>query len=118
MVMSRGQPNHCSFMSERQCYIRTSIKRTNCHHRKFLAHSRSSWSKVQTLQLEVSIQLRPGAKLVRQPPRKVSYPFEEAVDEEFERLLNTGIIEKVDEYSECQSPVVVVEKMDGATDCV
>ncbi|XP_055858008.1 uncharacterized protein K02A2.6-like [Episyrphus balteatus] len=66
----------------------------------------------------VDIPLKEGVKPVAQPYRRVPVPLEEAVDNKINKLLQEGIIEKVNEPSQWISPVVPVPKGDDVRICI
>lgn len=58
----------------------------------------------------VHIHIKPDAKPVGQPPRKMPIAFEAVVEDSLDELLSKGIIERVQEYSPWRSPLVPVQK--------
>jgi hypothetical protein len=61
---------------------------------------------------EMKIPLRPYARPVRQRPYRLNSIYKQKVKVEIDRMLESGIIEPVEE-SEWISPMVVEEKKNG-----
>ena len=55
--------------------------------------------------------MKPDTPACFKRPRPVPFPLKPKIDEELDRLLDAGIIEKV-HYSDWASPIVSVPKMD------
>lgn len=66
----------------------------------------------------IDIPMKPDAKPVVQPYRRVPVALEVAVDKKIDELLGQGIIEKVNQPSKWISPVIVVPKGDDIRLCL
>ncbi|KAL6724109.1 hypothetical protein Aduo_019035 [Ancylostoma duodenale] len=60
-----------------------------------------------------TLQLKPGAKPVFRPKRRVPYAAQHAVDKELDRLESIGVISKVN-YSDWAAPIIIAKKSNGS----
>ena len=58
---------------------------------------------------EMKIPLKPNAKPVKQQPYRLNTRYKEKLKDDLDRMLDTGIIEPVEE-SEWISPIVIQDK--------
>ena len=79
----------------------------------YLVNYEDVFGELGVLDGEHHICLDPSVKPVVDPPRKIPYLLKEKVKIELNRMLNLGIISKVEEPTEWVSSIVVVEKPNG-----
>lgn len=61
----------------------------------------------------INLELKEGARPVQRPPRSVPFALREAAGEALDKLVKAEVLEPVD-ASDWATPVVVVQKQDGA----
>lgn len=94
------------------------ILKINCNVQQIeeIATIQDEMSKIKDVLVDIPI--KPDAKGVIQPYRRVPVALEDAVDKKIDELLNQGIIEEVNGPSKWISPVVVVPKENDVRICV
>ena len=102
-TLAKATENHCSASQQKQ------IEKPLCDYADIFSKDDNDVRTTDLVQHDIPI--KPGARPVRQPPRRLGHEKEKEVEKQIEELLKCGIIEPA--QSAWSSPVVLVKKKDG-----